>query len=305
MKVVNLFKDQLAFSSLLGQDSMSPDEIDEMTRVFSLALHAEVSDLVSATDFKSHRSDLVLPDPDKILFESVDVIRYAIAIMNLWKISPDRFLSAWKSKDRYLYISKMLEKNTWKGEKVAIVDMDDVLCEFRICFSNWLLETKGVKTDVESEEYYFINALEDSGLNPEKVFSEFVSDDGFLHLEPVANAHSFMKNLRDKGYFIHILTARPGENLRCRYNTFEWLENNEIEFDKVSFASEKLRWCMQSEYWVDKKISFAIDDSPKHATEYAKHGVSVFSPEKSYNKEIFNLENCTMFKGLNDLVSFL
>jgi hypothetical protein len=281
---------------------MKDSDIDEMTRVLSLALHAEVSDLVSATDYRSHRKDSVEPDPDKILFESVDVIRYAIAIMNLWGITPDKFTSAWKSKDRYLYISKMLEKNLWKGEKVAIVDMDDVICEFRKCFSHWLLENKKIKTNIDSKEYYFINALEGSGLNPEKTFFDFVSDDGFLKLEPVSGASEFMKSLRDRGYYIHILTARPGENLRCLYNTFEWLEKYNICFDKVSFSSEKLRWCMNSKYWVDKKIAFAVDDSPKHATEYAKHGVRVFSPVQSYNGELSSIDNCIMVDKLSQII---
>ena len=34
------------------------------------------------------------------------------------------------------------------------------------------------------------------------------------------------------------------------------------------------------------KISFAIDDSPKHVSEYAKHGIFCYMPEKNYNKEV-------------------
>lgn len=305
MNIEDLFKNQKVFSDLLDYGEMTPSNIDEMTRVLSLALHTEVSDLVSATAYRSHANGRINPDPDKILFESVDVIRYAIAILNLWEITPDKFSSAWKSKDRYLYISKMIEQKKWKGEKVAIVDMDDVICEFRKCFSRWLLNKRNIKTDVDSKEYYFINALEGSGLNPEKTFFDFVSDDGFLKLEPVEGAKKFMKSLSERGYFVHILTARPGDNLRCLYNTFEWLERHEIYFDKLSFSSEKLRWCMQSPYWVDKKISFAIDDSPKHATEYAKHGVRVFSPVQSYNEELSDINNCTMITKLQQVIDKL
>jgi hypothetical protein len=59
---------------------------------------------------------------------------------------------------------------------------------------------------------------------------------------------------------------------------------------------------MQSEYWVSGTIGFAIDDSPKHASEYAKHGVRVLSPRKSYNTEITDLENVTVYNSFSQLI---
>lgn len=303
MKIKNLFQDQQIFSSMIEDipEVLSEKCRDDLTKTLSLALHKEVSDLVSATWYRSHTLRSINPDPDKILFESVDVIRYAIAIMNAWNISPEAFEDAWRSKDNYLSLSKKIEKSVWAGQKVAIVDMDDVLCEFRGCFSKWLGENHNVIADVDSEEYYFIDALEKAGVNPEGIFADFISDNGFLLLDPVKGAANFMKSLRDRGYFVHILTARPGDNLRCFYNTFEWLSKNNIYFDRVDFASEKLRWCMQSEYWASGSIEFAVDDSPKHAAEYAKHGVEVFLPRKPYNKEVQDLENIETYNTLKEI----
>ena len=86
MKTIELFRDQAQFSELIKADTknMSDEERDKMTRDLSLALHTEVSNLVSATSYRPHTDEKPEPDSDKILFESVDVIRYAIAIMNLW-----------------------------------------------------------------------------------------------------------------------------------------------------------------------------------------------------------------------------
>ena len=41
---------------------------------------------------------------------------------------------------------------------------------------------------------------------------------------------------------------------------------------------------------------FAIDDAPKHAEDYAKHGIKCLVPSKSYNdhlkhKNIFHFDN--------------
>ena len=301
MKIKKLFEDQACFSNLIGTQCSTAEDLDSLTKTLSLALHKEVSDLVSATSYRHHTDAKVAPDPDKILFESVDVVRYAIAIMNAWQITPEKFEKAWSLKDKYLSLSNEVEKKSWAGERVAIVDMDDVLCEFRQGFSDWLNKNYNVETDVNSSEYYFINALEKAGINPEGIFSKFISDDGFLRLEPVEGAVKFMDSLRDRGYFIHILTARPGDNLRCFYNTFEWLSSHNVYFDKVDFASEKLRWCMQSEYWASGAIEFAIDDSPKHAAEYEKHGVKVFLPRKPYNKEVQLLERVFPYNSLSKI----
>lgn len=303
MKVQDLFRDQSHFSELIGTSGeMTDGERDRMTRQLSLALHTEVSNLVSATSYRPHTDDKPSPDSDKILFESVDVIRYAIAIMNLWDLSPERFEEAWVLKDSYLTSYRSTEGNVYSGQEVAIVDIDDVLCEFRLSFSNWLKKTYDIDASVESPEYYFINALKDAGVNPEGVFEKFISEGELAHIPVVDGAVDFIKGLRDAGLFVHLLTARPKENLRCLYDTHAWLRKSGIVFDRLDFASEKLRWCMQSEYWVSGTIGFAIDDSPKHASEYAKHGVRVLSPRKSYNTEITDLENVTVYNSFSQLI---
>lgn len=303
MKILDLFKDQSRFSELIGTPAeMTNSERDEMTRNLSLALHTEVSNLVSATSYRPHTDDKPDPDADKILFESVDVIRYAIAIMNLWGLTPEKFEEAWSLKDSYLTSYRGSEGNVWSGQDVAIVDIDDVLCEFRLSFSGWLKKTYDIEASVESSEYYFINALKAGGVNPEGVFERFISEGGLADIPAVEGAVGFIKGLRDAGIFVHLLTARPKDNLRCLYDTHAWLRKSGIAFDRLDFASEKLRWCMQSEYWVSGAIVFAVDDSPKHASEYAKHGVRVLSPRKSYNTELIDLENITIYDSFSQLI---
>ena len=70
------------------------------------------------------------------------------------------------------------------------------------------------------------------------------------------------------------------------YNTYQWLEKYNFRYDDIAFSSEKFRWCAKSKYYDSRSIAFAIDDSPKHASEYAKHGIRVKVPVKSYNKSI-------------------
>ena len=88
--VKDLFKSQKEFNDLF-YDLSSLNDIDkeEITKSLSLALHSEVSSLISAINFKDHKHSRREIDKCKILFESVDVFRYILSILNIWEISSD------------------------------------------------------------------------------------------------------------------------------------------------------------------------------------------------------------------------
>jgi hypothetical protein len=285
-------------TKVLGTN-LTDQQIERHTQELALCAHAELSSIVNATNFKKHHGNLEKVDRDNILFESIDVLRYIQAIQNIWSISPEEIESAFIAKNTYLNARKRIQDNPWKGQPVAIVDMDDVIVNFRVGFANWLNKNHGILPDVESKEYYFISALSKIDVNPEEVFSNFVADDGFARLLPNPGAANFIRSLKEAGYWIQILTARPEEDLRCMYNTYQWLEENNIVYDDIAFSTEKFRWCAKSKYYDHDSISFAIDDSPKHAEDYAKHGIRVKVPVKSYNKHINQeVDYYTSFKEL-------
>jgi hypothetical protein len=226
---------------------------------------------------------------DKVMYEAVDVVRYMIAIMNNWQITPEQFALACDKKDTYLRMTAEINEKKWNKEPVIIVDLDDVVVNFRSCFANWLEESYGVKIDVESEEYYFISALSSIDVNPEAVFETFMNQGGFSRPDINSGAYRYLWDLKNEGYWIQYLTARPGDNLRCVYDTYNWIAKHCLPYDGINFSSEKFRWCARSKYY--KYIKFAIDDSPKHALEYAKHGIECHVPIKSYNKQTLGIEN--------------
>jgi hypothetical protein len=292
---------QKKYNTQIIGTNLTKSEIETHTQQLALCAHAELSALVNATNFKKHHGNLEKVDRDNILFESIDVLRYIQAIQNLWDITPEEVESAFIAKDAYLNARKRIQDNPWKGQPVIIVDMDDVIVDFRTGFADWLNKTYGIYVDVESKEYYFITALEKSDVNPEEVFSRFVSEGGFAKLNPNVGAVSFMKKLKEMGYWIQILTARPEEDLRCMYDTYQWLDKHNVPYDDAGFSTEKFRWCAKSKYYNKKAIAFAIDDSPKHAEEYAKHGIRVKVPVKSYNKHIN--QEVDYYKNFNSLIT--
>jgi hypothetical protein len=299
-----MMKLQKVYNRKVVGENLSQKEIERCTQELALCAHAEISSLVNATNYKPHHGKSI-PEQnrDSILFESVDVIRYMIAIMNTWDINSKEFISAFNQKNTYLDMLNEFKDNPWDGERpVAIIDIDDVLAEFRLGFSTWLNCTHNIYPDIESKEYYFITALAEADINPETIFEQFMAESGFLYLEPAEGAQEMISELKARGYWIQLLTARPREELRCLYDTFYWLRRHLFSADAIDFSAEKFRWCAKSKYYDKGKIAFAIDDSPKHAKEYVNHGIKCFVPKKSYNENLEH-KDITFYDGFNDFLS--
>ena len=299
----SLLEMQKEFNDLFyDTECMSSSEKEDATKSLALALYTEVGDLVSTLNCKDHHVIKVDADRTKILFEAVDIFRYTLAILNTWDVDSLSFLTAFKDKDIFLKLRHKIYKDVWDGiSPVVIVDMDDAIVDFRNGFANWLIKKHDVHPDIESKEYYFISDLVGEGFNPETVFQEFVSEGGFAKLSPINGALEFLDELKEKGYWIQILTARPKDNLRCFYDTYRWLSENKVSFNRVDFSSEKFVWCAQSPYYDEQRIEYAIDDSPKHIHEYAMHGIKVYAPKMSYNIHLADDDNVTMFDSFNDI----
>ena len=256
---------------------------------------------MQSVTFKDHHIQTDKIDKVKMLFESVDVIRYVIAILNLNSISAQDFLQAFMDKDVYLNnIEK--DQKSWDGhQKVAIIDIDDVLSEFRVHFAKHLNREYNLYPDVEGEEYYFITALSKLDMNPEEVFENFTDQGGFRDIPVVEGAIEMLQDIRNQGYWIQLLTARPKDNLKCFHDTYHWLSKNSIPYDALDFSNEKFRWCAKSRYYDSGKIKFAIDDSPKHVAEYAKHGIFCYMPKKNYNKEVRGKDKTSSYDNPSNL----
>ncbi len=277
---------------------------EEVTKTLALSLHAEVSSIVSSINFKDHTSHRIQINSDKLLYESVDAFRYILAMLNTWGISGDQFCNAFKDKDAYLWIRRECEKESWSGQDVVLVDIDDVLAEFRLGFYTWVKQVHGVDIDIDSKEYYTTKPVMERGLNPEEIFQQFLAQGGMSNLPVVHGCKGFMESLIKRGYWVHLLTARPEDNPRCFYDTFLWLRSIGLPFNRVSFAPEKFRWATQTQYYGKCRI-IAVDDSPKHSAEYAKHGIDVLSPIQSYNSELNGLNGVHMYVGFDEALQIL
>lgn len=286
-KLEDLMNMQGAFSDKFYDiDYLSNLEKQEILKTLCLSLHAEVSNISLSTNFREYDLEKNSKiNKDNLIYHTVDAMRYLFAILNLYEINPISFVDAFIEKDTTLNMSLELRKPN-KDQKVVIVDIDDVLCSFRENFNGWLYKTYNILVDKNSTSYYSSKEVLEAGYSPELVFEEFINDNQFLEIDVIPEAMIMLNSLKEKGYYIQLLTSRPEGNLKCKYQTFQWLKNNNITFDNIGFAPEKYLWLAKKDYYVQGNVVFAIDDSAKHAMEYATHNIQCYVPKTKYNENI-------------------
>jgi hypothetical protein len=288
---------------------LSVKEKEEITKTFALSLHTEVSEIASAVNFKDHRRVQEPVDHNKLLYKSVDAFRYVLALLNLWEIDSQTFIQACEDKDLYLN-RRHLESERTRGDRpVVIFDADDVIAEFRAAFFEWLDQKWGIKADINDKQYYSAAEMQKGGVDSETAFSTFIADGGFRTLGVNGHAFEAMRMCQEAGFWVQILTARPSGNLKCFYDTHRWLHEAKIPYDSVAFSPEKYLWLVGQDFYSKKQLVCVVDDSSKHASEFAKHGVPVIVPVKSYNEDTQGIKGITRVdfshvggRGLFDLI---
>jgi len=68
---------------------------------------------------------------------------------------------------------------------------------------------------IHCPEYYATSFSQSMGFNGEQLYKDFISERCLKRIPAVENAIEFTQQLRDMGYWVQLLTARPSENPLC------------------------------------------------------------------------------------------
>jgi len=294
MNLKEMLKLQNDFSrNYYNVEDLSEQEKIDKHKTLCLAMHSELSQLADSVHFREHRPTITPTHRQNILFETMDVYRYCLSILNLWGFSEEDAISAFETRDSHLRVRTEKNWSKWKNQPVVVVDVDDVIARFRQSFYTWINNTYDQDFDEQSSEYFISKTI--AGKSGDSLLHEFI-DAGYLkNLDVCQNVLDGLKKMREKGCWIHILTARPESELKCLNETYSWLSSYVKEFDSVQFSSEKYIAIAGLEAYSKGRILCAIDDSPKHAAEYAMHGVKCLVPKRSYNQGVWNNDNIIPF----------
>ena len=294
MNLKKMLATQKKFSDqFFDASKLTEAEKIERHKTFCLSMHSEISQLANTVHYQDHRPTISPTHRANILFETMDVFRYCLSVLNLWEFSSWDAEQAFASRDAHLNsrAEKSIEK--WDGKPVVVVDVDDVLAKFRNSFYSWVNEKYDADLADESDEYFFTRTI--AGKAGDELLAEFVADGQVRNLEVCVNLQTALRHLRESGYWIHILTARPADELKCLYETYAWLLEN-VEFDSLALHPEKYIHLAATEPYKQGFVVCAIDDSPKHAAELAHHGIHTFVPKRNYNRGVWDHINITTFE---------
>ena len=290
----DMLQKQLEFSkNFYDVVSLTESERVERHKIFCLAMHSELSRLANSVNFREHRPFEDGTQKQNILYETMDVFRYCLAVLNLWGYDESDIVEAFHDRDVQLNLRLEKSLKNWNGQPVIVVDVDDVLSRFRKSFYSWMNEKYGPHFDENSTEYYISKAPDGKG--GDVLLKEFIDEGKIKTLEVCDNVVAGLRKLRENGYWIHILTARPSSELKCFYETYSWLAEKVVEFDSVQFSPEKYIAVAGMKPYKEGKVVCAIDDSAKHSAEFAMHDVTCLVPRRSYNSEVWSWDNIVPF----------
>lgn len=121
--------------------------------------------------------------------------------------------------------------------KAIICDLDDVIGDFAIPMNKLMNKASGVElavTDYLTYDYYSRH-----GLTREDFLNIVIDNDVFLNMPVKPGAREGLQLLIDKGYEIHIVTARGA--FKYAYElTKVWLDSNDIPYTTLHVVDTKV-----------------------------------------------------------------
>ena len=169
------------------------------------------------------------------------------------------------------------------------IDIDGVL----VNLERYLIDY-GTKMSVEKQwtinlklnEYLEVKKFSWTDEQEEEFWNKYL-ENYVLKTAPREFAKEVIDKLRKEGNKIYIITARNEEGLppetygRMQEFTIKWLQDNQIEYDEIIFASdtEKLEQCLKND------INIMIEDSPNNILNISSK-IKVIKYDCQYNKNI-------------------
>lgn len=261
-----LWKDQAETQKVLGLDprTLTPTERDEAAKDMILGLFEEVQELAKDTlGYKAHVLKRKRVEKVNVADNVVDLLKYTLAYAQLYRLTPDDVMEAWRRKtstfnDRARGERLELERHTL----VATIDLDGVVVDL----SSWqdkLKESQG-GAPMNDKTVAMLESLKE----------DFYRDGGFRTLPPMPGAVEGMRALAALGISLVIITARPQWQYKRVYgDTVEWLDKHGVPRDLILFNKDKAEAIY--EHVLPARPMFHVEDRSKHALEVANIGVPV------------------------------
>lgn len=292
---VQLEFNQKFFTNKIGKrlEEMTLEEKVQWSKNQILSITSEAMEVLNELpNWKSHRVVNTEFIPSNLYEEIIDVNKFSVGLAQIWGMTFEQYYEEYLRKSYVVeqrYHQEHDLKLIDKESKIAALDIDGVLGDYE----NWFLK---YCKDVHNIQYSSIKELKlNMGLlNYENVKSMYRQSGWKATMPAIDGAAQFTKFLRENGYTIIILTARPyDEYYRIYPDTLSFLKTNNIVFDGIIFNKEKHLKIIKE----FPNLSFMIEDNAKIACEVAELGYKVFYKMNKTNTE-YAIDNKNKFMEL-------
>jgi len=247
-------------------------------------------------NWKEHRvvsSDFIISN---LYEEIIDVNKFSLGLAQIWDMTFDKYYEEYLRKS-YVVEQRWIQEHDLKlidkDSKIVGIDIDGVLGEHEKCFLDFINRKHPNKPFLSIKEFKFIVGI--------KIYEDFKSEyrqSGCkAEMEACEGAAEFTKKLKELGYVIIILSARPYEKYYTIYpDTLKFLKDKEIVFDNIVFDKDKHLKIIKE----FPNLNFMIEDDVEISKQIADLGFKVFC--KNYD---MNHHNIIPFKNLLTILKHL
>ena len=254
------------------------DKLVSWTKEYILSLIKEATELLDEIDWKTHTNKMADGITDNFLEEGVDVMKYLFGLLHIHGFSFDQIEEKFIDKSNVVQAKfeqaialKHLQENQSKY-KIAAIDIDGVIADWEKGYINFIWEntmfvpksTKLAKAEIPKQ--LMMETKEKFRLSGKK-----------RDLELIPGAKEFIDWLKDQGYYVILLTARPyKEYSRIYSDTLHWLKKNNIQYDLIIWNEKKEDFLMK--YFPD--VKFVIDNERGNVEKLSQEFLTFWKAEK-------------------------
>lgn len=261
-----LFKENynIDFDNLCYEDKI------KWTKEYVLSIMIESGEVLNELKWKKHRFIAQQENIDNLLEETVDVLKFLINIVIMHGYNEKDFFQKFVDKTkvvsiRYEQEKKLKELKDKKDVKLAVIDIDGIICNH----SGTFLEGCTYKTiyDYKNND---INAY-----NKNKYAFRVSGQKRNAKIMP--GALEFLYKLKQNGYLILLLTARPYEKIiRIYADTLHWLEKNNVHYDFLFFNKNKEQFIIDN--LSPEQVKFCLDDDIENVNKLVLYFTTYLMP---------------------------
>lgn len=259
-----------------------------------LGLYEEVGELSRVVaQYKAHI--LRRPPIEKINLadEAADILKYLIAIAQLYELGEHEILEAFIRKSAVIEDRAEGERlKLQRDTRVVISDLDNCIADLR----DWQAEVNAAQTAGPAGDR-MLQLLED-------MKSEFYRGGGFRTMSVIPGAVEGLKEIREMGYKIVLVTARPyRQHKRVYGDTLHWLKQHEVPYDLLLFKKDKAEAVIEH-IFPATPVAF-VEDRLKHCVEVIGIGVPVLLLDYEYNRGAPDNSLITRASNWNEIVRYV